>query len=198
MTPFLRVLEHLVNVPFRLDEEARAGLAPLAGKVVRVSLSRPVLSFDMVFQKDRITISACAERSDVTIKGALAQFIALMRAKPEQTQKVMASGLSIEGDVDCAFAVKKLFERAALDWEEVLAQALGDAPAHLLSQMFQKTRNALRYGGLRLAHNAVTFAQEEASLLPRPWEVDAFLEAVDRLRDDADRLELRLRRLGVR
>ena len=43
--------------------------------------------------------------------------------------------------------------------------------------------------------NVVEFLQEEGRDVPTRVEVEEFLEGVDHLRDDADRLEARLTRL---
>lgn len=198
MTLFLRTIESLLNLPFQLDEEARQQCAPLEGKVMRITLTQPSRSFDLRFHTDRLSVTVPEGLSDVTVRGSVSQFLALMRARPEQTQKVMASGLRIDGDVDTAFAAKRLFEKTSIDWEELLARAIGDVPSHLLSRAFRGLRDSLEYAAARLAANAVTFAQEEDRVLPRPGEVDALLQSIDALRDDAERLSQRIQRLKSR
>ncbi|MHB8252966.1 MAG: ubiquinone biosynthesis accessory factor UbiJ [Acidiferrobacter sp.] len=198
MRPFVQALEHAINLPFRLDQEARAGLLPLQGRVMRLSCTKPSQTYDLTFHADHIAVGAPGEHCDVTLTGSVGQFIALMRAKPEQAQQVMAGGLRIEGDIDCAFAIKRLFGRAAIDWEEVLASTVGDIPAHLLSRTFRWARDSARYAATQLATQAVEFAQEEEQILPRPREIDEFLHEVDILRDDVERLSLRVKRLGSR
>jgi ubiquinone biosynthesis protein UbiJ len=46
-----------------------------------------------------------------------------------------------------------------------------------------------------LTTNVVEFLQEEGRDVPTRVEVEEFLEGVDRLRDDAERLEAKLARL---
>ncbi|WP_297362163.1 SCP2 sterol-binding domain-containing protein [Acidiferrobacter sp.] len=191
----LFVLEQILNIPFRIDPEARAELAVLAGRSMRVVLTHPAQSFDLVFTPDGIQVRPSAGTPNVTIRGSALQLAALMRARPEQTQKVVASGLTMEGDIDAAWAIKRLFENASVDWQEALASALGDVPAQIIARGLRRTYGSLRYAMGRQAANAVVFLQDEERALPRPFEMDEFLAAVDVLRDDVERLGLRVRRL---
>jgi ubiquinone biosynthesis protein UbiJ len=101
----------------------------------------------------------------------------------------------MEGDIDAAWAIKRLFENASVDWQEALASALGDVPAQIIARGLRRTYGSLRYAMGRQAANAVVFLQDEERALPRPFEMDEFLAAVDVLRDDVERLGLRVRRL---
>ncbi|WP_298137613.1 SCP2 sterol-binding domain-containing protein [Acidiferrobacter sp.] len=191
----LFALEQALNLPFRIDPEARVGLAALAGRSVRVTLTHPAQSFDLVFGAERVSVRAPAGAPDVVVRGSAWQLAALMRARPEQTQQAAASGLSMEGDIDTAWAMKRLFENAPIDWQEALAGAIGDIPAQIVSRGLRRAGDSVRYAAKRLAANAVVFLQDEGRALPRPWEMEEFLAAVDTLRDDVERLGQRVRRL---
>jgi ubiquinone biosynthesis protein UbiJ len=82
-----------------------------------------------------------------------------------------------------------------LDWEEPLARAFGDPLGHELARAaraaFAWQRAALNTAGL----NTAEYLKEELRLLPARYEVEAFLDGVDSLRADLDRLEARIRRL---
>ena len=194
----LFALEQALNIPFRIDPEARDGLAALAGRSVRVVLTSPAQSFELAFTPERIRVRPPSGTPDGTGRGSAFQLTALMRARPEQTQKVVASGLTMEGDIDTAWAMKRLFENAPVDWQEALASAVGDVPAQLAVRGLRRVGDSLRYAARRLGANTVAFLQDEERALPRPWEMDEFLAAVDTLRDDVERLGQRVRRLKAR
>ncbi len=198
MKPLFAVVEQAVNLPFRQDRDLRKGLAPLAGRVMRLSFTRPSWALDLTFSEERIAVGPLGDHWDVALTGTLAQYIALVRAKPEQTQEVMTGGLRIEGDTECAFAIKRLFGQARIDWEEALAQAIGDIPAHFLFAGLGRARAAVGYAAGQFAANAVEFAQEDAQALPRPADVEAFLHETNVLRDDVERLAQRIQRLRPR
>ena len=165
---------------------------------MRIALTAPVIAFDLVFGPDRVQVRPPEGSYSIAIRGSLSQLAALARARPEDTQKVAASGLKMEGEIDVALAVKRFFEAARPDWEEMLARAFGDIAGHQLARSVKGLGRFLTYATNQIAGNAVTFLQDETHSLPRPWEVDQFLSAVDTLRDDAGRLEDRLRRLKAR
>lgn len=195
MKPLFAVLEQVINLPFKQDQDLRKGLLPLAGRVMRLSFTKPAWTCELGFGEDRVAVGPPGPQFDVALTGTLSQYLALIRAKPEQTQEVMATGLRIEGDTDCAFAIKRLLGQARPDWEEALAGALGDIPAHFVFQGLNRARAAMSYAINQLAANAVEFAQQDARALPRPAELEAFLDEIAVLRDDVARLEQRIQRL---
>lgn len=196
MTAVLRTIEEIVNVPFRLQPQARAALAAVAGRIVRIELSAPSARFDLHFDSDRVRVTAAGDRYDVCLTGRASRFVALMRVRPERMQEAMAGHIRIDGDIDCALAVRRVFAQSAIDGEELLAHWLGDVPGHMLAVALTRLVRGLRHATTQLAGNAVEFLQEEQRSLPTPAEVEAFLRAIDRLRDDTERLAQRIARLA--
>ncbi len=193
------IIEPALNAPFRLDREARHGLGALNGRIVRLHVTNPAWACELVFEDERIRVRAPSQDTPtVTLSGSPGQFLALLRARVEQTQKVMAGGLGIDGDVDCALAVKTVFERASIDWEEVLAGALGDVPAHLVAQAARRVARGARYAAWTLAGNAAAFLTEDAGILAVQRDIEDFVNAVDVVRDDAERLAQRVARIKAR
>jgi ubiquinone biosynthesis protein UbiJ len=90
---------------------------------------------------------------------------------------------------------RRLYLNLDLDWEEPLARLFGDPLGHELGRAaraaFAWHRQALKTFGL----NTAEYLQEEARLLPVRDEVEAFLNGVDGVRADVDRLAARLQRL---
>ncbi|QNM96237.1 ubiquinone biosynthesis accessory factor UbiJ [Chitinimonas koreensis] len=101
----------------------------------------------------------------------------------------------VEGDGALAATVGRVLQ--ALDWdaEADLARLIGDIAAHRLAQTARQTLGSPRVVARNLAESAVEYLQEEARLLATGPGVRHFLGEVDRLRDDAARLEKRLQRL---
>ncbi|MHB1566980.1 MAG: ubiquinone biosynthesis accessory factor UbiJ [Acidiferrobacter sp.] len=196
MTTVLRALEEAINLPFRLQPQAQGALAKVAGRVMRIHLTVPDRRFDLHFDRDRVRVTAPGEHYDVCLTGRVSRFVLLMRASPERMQETMAGHIRIEGDMDCALAIRAAFARATIDPEELLARALGDIPGHAVATAFKRLTQGLQRAGARLADNAVEFLQEEDRGLPTQGEVEVFLRAVDRLRDDTERLAQRVARLA--
>ena len=84
------------------------------------------------------------------------------------------------------------------DLEEELARVVGDVAARNLANLARGFLDFGRKAGRSLAGNVSEYLQEEGRDLPTTTEAEEFLAGVDRLRDDVERLEARLARLGSR
>ena len=88
--------------------------------------------------------------------------------------------------------------RAEIDWEELLAQAIGDLSAHQVGENVRAASRWMRHVADSVALSAGEYLREESGLLADAWHVRRFVDQVDRLRDDVSRLSLRLSRLHER
>ena len=73
-----------------------------------------------------------------------------------------------------------------------------DAPAHELVRAMRGFGGWLSGTGTALLEDASEYLRHEAAITPRRTEVDRFVNDVDDLRDDAERLEARVARLERR
>jgi ubiquinone biosynthesis protein UbiJ len=108
------------------------------------------------------------------------------------------SAAHIAGSVEFAEALGFVFRNLRWDAEEDLSQLIGDIPAHRLGlggQLFAQWH-------LRQAKNLVLnikeYLTEETHAISRQVDIAQFCRAVDVLRDDCTRLELRIQQLESR
>ncbi|MEO8331795.1 MAG: hypothetical protein ABI479_05135 [Gallionella sp.] len=99
---------------------------------------------------------------------------------------------------DAAFLAEIFFLSRNLHWDaaEDLSHITGDIAAERIVQTLNSAHRQLREGALNLSQAAAEYWTEERPLLAKPQQVSAFMRQVDTLRDDAARLEQRIRRLG--
>jgi ubiquinone biosynthesis protein UbiJ len=102
----------------------------------------------------------------------------------------------IHGDADFAADVMFLVKNLRWDAEEDLAKLVGDIAAHRLMTEAQKFVAWERDARGRVAASLGEYLVDEGEVLAAPAAVDQFVADVDRLRDDASRLEKRLQRLA--
>ncbi|MGH8279261.1 MAG: ubiquinone biosynthesis accessory factor UbiJ [Gammaproteobacteria bacterium] len=177
------------------SQAAAADRKLLAHKLVAVELKELPLKLWFTAEKDKLAVHAShAGKADVTIRTTgLALFEAAWKRGETPPR-----GIELNGDAETAQIFSRLLKRADLDWEELLSHYLGDIPAHEIGKF---ARGAFRWGqdaGTRFGADLAEYLLYERKLLPARHEVDAFLDAVDRLRSDADRLAARLDRLAPR
>ena len=104
-------------------------------------------------------------------------------------------GVRIAGDAEVAQRFRDLLQHAQPDFEEELSRVIGDVAAHQVANVARGLLDWGRKAAGSFADNVAEYLQEEGRDVPARVEVEEFLEGVDRLRDDAERLEARLARL---
>lgn len=82
------------------------------------------------------------------------------------------------------------------DWEALLADVVGDGLAHPLGAAASRARRWLTRSRDSLEDSLGDYLREESGQLVTDVDVSGFIEAVHTLREDVDRLEARIRRLG--
>ncbi|MCW5624868.1 MAG: sterol-binding protein, partial [Burkholderiales bacterium] len=105
---------------------------------------------------------------------------------------------TLEGDVAFAATLRHLAANLRWDYEEDLSRFIGDVAAHRAAEMLRTVVAWPREAGARMAQSGAEYITEEAGWLPPAAEVEAWLQAVDRLRDDTERLEQRIAALEAR
>jgi ubiquinone biosynthesis protein UbiJ len=130
----------------------------------------------------------------------------ILRAKPSTLLKIVRDGmedakletgeLEIEGDAITGQRFASLMNQLDIDWEEIISQKIGDIPARLLFNMFEKTRSWADSTQESMKMNMGEFLVEESRLAAHPEEVDEFINTVDILRNDVARLDARIRLLS--
>jgi ubiquinone biosynthesis protein UbiJ len=192
----LEGLERAINAVIGLDPQAAERLARLHGKVIRIELSGTPISLHVVPGHDgRLQLLGQIEAApDATLSGSP---IDLLRASDAErgVDELFAGRVRFKGDTGLAQRFSQILAGLDIDWEEQLAQLIGDIPAHELGRMARASRTEsqrLRASGRETLSDYLT---EEARLLPHRFEAEDFLGDVDTLRDDVARLEARVARL---
>lgn len=104
--------------------------------------------------------------------------------------------VEIEGSAELASTVQYLSRHLVWDLEEDLSRFFGDIVAHRLVSGGRALAAWQRDAATRLAENLVEYWTEEQPLLARPADVEKFCREVDALREETERLEKRIERLG--
>ena len=190
----LQALQHAVAQVLRLDPEAQRQLADLDGKIIAVYLRELDMTVYVQPSADGIGLSAdCAEVPDASLSAAP---FTLLRLLATRDSRMLSNGeVDLRGDSASARRLMEILQNLEIDWEEQLAKITGDLPAHWFGNLLRRGGAWGRAQGEALQQSVGEYAREELRLLPSAEEMAAFLDDVDTLRADCDRLEQRIQRL---
>lgn len=198
MDPTLRAgfdaaLETAVNTALKYDPGTRARLATLSGEVLALDLSAPRLHRYLCIEGEWVSVREHWEGEVTTeLCGSATAFMRLLRDADATPAKL---GVTVIGSSAFLAELQEILRDLDIDWEELLAQLIGDVPAHALGEALRSTGQWLR-GHLRTAPGAAAEAvSEEWRLTPPKAQFDAFAEDLSELAMATDRLEARIQRL---
>ncbi len=183
-------LETALNRYIVLDPDAAPQLAELAGAVIAIEADGLGLTLYLFPGAQGIQVLDRYEgEPNVRIRGTPLALIQQWRGQSG------AGGVSVEGDAATGRRLQTLLAGLDIDWEEHLSTLVGDVAAHRLGQLCRESRRWGQQTLSTLLQDGREYLQQEQRLLPAQPAVEAFLSAVDVLREDVDRLEVRIARL---
>lgn len=131
---------------------------------------------------------------DVHMKGTPAELLKMGVAgkSPITPGKI---NVKLEGDLHVGQQFKKILDEMQIDWEELLSQHVGDSAAHHTSRFVRGMHKRIREAVKVTAMNTSEYLRFEAEILPADWRVKEFIDDVDKIREDVDRMAIRVERL---
>ena len=200
-------LENVLNRGLPRSPRAQQLCAELAGRSVEVAISgssRRILVESTGLSLKLRTVSAGAPATpsdatisgespaspDATISGGPFSLLALSGPAPEAV--LQRGDVRIDGDAELAQKFRELALLLRPDLEEELSLLVGDVPAHQLGRFARAAFGWTRKAASTTVRNAAEYlGHERRDLVPRS-EADQYLQGVDTLREDVDRLAARI------
>lgn len=188
-------LEIAINRYIALDPDARQSFVKLVDRVLRVELIDLDVCFYLLPARADIQILGSYQgKADTTITGSC---LALLRMQISQssTDSLFSGDIKISGDMDLGQDFQTAFSHIDIDWEEHLSKISGDVVAHKVGNLL---RDALQWGEKTINNiklDVADYLHYESKELPTRDEIEAFIEGVDCIRSDVDRIEARVKRL---
>lgn len=191
-------LESALGRFLALDPESDRLLRPLRGKWVALRVLPFSGALLFYHTADGVQVHTGSESApDVCLSGTPLGF-ALAGANASREAALFGGFVRVEGDMDVAKRFGELMDAMRIDWEGVLAGALGrDAGYHIAAGLLGLSRWG-RASMATFGADLTEFLQEESRALPAQPEVDCFLQDIDTLRADCDRLAVRIQALQAR
>lgn len=198
MTPawFVAALNPALDAALAVDADARARAERLAGAPLGIHVTGLDWSvYAVPRESGQLHLQAAEPDASPAawISGPPASLA--MLATSRGTRALFSGRLHVEGEVAVAKAYKRLFDTLDPDWEEALAGAVGDIPAHEAGRVMRGLRAWARRSVAHRREDLRAWLIDETEAVPTRAEADRWMAEVDRLRADADRLAARVARL---
>lgn len=182
-----RILNHLITQ----NQWARAHLLPFSGKTVSFDMS-PVHASLTVLEDGGLAIADEISNADASIYLSPSLALRLFAKDTDAMSKVR-----IEGDTDFAKTLANVLQNIKWDYEEDLSKVFGDISANKASTFAKESVQEAKEQVVNFAEMAAEYWQEENPLIAKKRHVEDFVQKVDVLRDDVERLEKRLAKLST-
>ena len=181
-----RLLNHLVNQ----NAWAKEQLLAHGGKSVCFNIP-PISATLTVLEDGGLAMAGESITADATVTIPLP--VALRLLANDESATTLST---LEGDTELAATLSRVLRDMHWEYEEDLSHIIGDAPAHELSEFGRKTVAGVKKQTLNVAGMFTEYWQEERPLIAKKRHVMQFVQEVDTLRDDTERLEKRLDKLA--
>jgi len=190
-------LENVLNRGLPRSPRARQLCAELAGRRVGIAISAVPSVYVLVestgtsLKLSAVTGGTPADAPpDALVAGGPLSLLALSGSAPEAV--LQRGDVRIGGDAELAQKFRELALLLRPDLEEELSLVLGDVPAHQLGRFARAAFGWTRKAATTTVRNVAEYlGHERQDLVPRA-EAEQFLQGVDTLREDVDRLAARI------
>ncbi len=193
----LHPLESAINRALDKSPATRVRLKALANTCLTIEL--PIAHLQLNTDGDKLTVSRPAQDGVpdctlITTPLTLARLL-LVESEPLPPQ---SHDVKVVGDKVLLEQWLVLGRHIDVDWEALLAEHLGDIPAHLMGRTLRGSSRWGRNLNTSLLSNLEEYLVEEARLLPTRSEQQYQQHQINALSDTVDALEARLQALTDR
>jgi len=192
-----RALEAALNRVIGLDPETRTALRALDGRAVTVDFTHTPLAMRIAVEGDQLAIGPAFEgASALRVAATPVALIGLALARGREGA-VVPGTIDIAGDAELARRLERIATRFSPDVDEAFARVFGDVVGFQLARGLRRAFVTSRDAARAFARDAAEYLSEESRDIVAKPELESFLDDVDALRERADRLDARVRRLAL-
>jgi len=184
------VIEITMNRVLPLDPGYKDKLAKLSGRVIAISLTD--LKVELFFLPDDYQFTVLSDFSgipNVKLSGTSRDFFHMSINKyAANADDEFDSHIHFEGDVVTGQRFEKLFAELDVDWEEALADVMGDVFAHQAANIVRHAGNWFKEAFSNSQENLTEYMQQELKLTPAKIELENFYTDIATLTTDSEQL----------
>ena len=184
--------EEVCNQLLKRDPVTLQHLERLSGKVIAIELTQPQLSLFLLPNADGLQLqSIYNDTPDAILSGRAVDFLTLI-TRADRADAMFGKTIQITGDTVLATRLQEILADAQIDWEAMIANLIGELPAHQLALYASWKAQWYKNAGTSALQNLDEYLKEEFRVIPTRPEVNKFYSEVDTLRERVERLSARI------
>lgn len=189
--PLTELAESALNHALSLDPATRAALMEELGTPLGIRMEPPGLALTLERSGDRVRLSV---NDDSTCPSAVVHGtpLALLSLALGDRTPMDQGRLVMTGDEQRIASVTRVLADLDPDLESVLADIMGDVPAHVLAQRLRRLLDWTQQANGALMANVEDYIQEEAGVVPPRNEAEVVFDDIHDLQTRTDELEARI------
>jgi ubiquinone biosynthesis protein UbiJ len=186
-------IESAINAYLATRPSARNTLSKLAGQSLGITLLPQELRITLIFSDDQVAVMREFDGEPTThLTGAASDLLKLLN---DPNSVMFGQGVEVKGDSALLQRLSHAFDNPTLDWEDWLADQIGDLPAAMVMKPINQSIEWANNSRQTLTMTAKEYLQEEINLLPTRVEFEGFIDDTRQLKQRAELIERRLGRL---
>lgn len=195
-----RALEIAINRALALDVDTRDALRPLHGQRLVLRMQSPPLAMQIDVDVDRLRVGPVDEEGepDLAVRGTLTALVSQLPFMQRNGVPAGSGKVRIEGDAELARRLQHLARGFDPDWQLPFVNVFGEVLGVQIAKTFAAALRQARVAGEDIAQTTAEYLTEETRDVVGRAELQAHLDDVDAIRDDIERLAVRVRRLQAR
>jgi ubiquinone biosynthesis protein UbiJ len=188
-------LQTIINQTLQLDEFTTKELGELSGKVISIEFINTRLVVYLFPSEQGVEIRTKYDGDiNVRIRGTPTALYGMMAAK-RKDNTTSPGNMEIIGDVGLGQRFQTILMNIDIDWEELLSHGLGDTAAHMICNIFIGGKKYATDVRQTIAMDISEYLKYEKDILPDRTIINEMVSAIDIMRNDVERLQIRLRKL---
>ena len=191
----LDLLEIASNKTLEHDPKTRARLERLQGKTMTLRIKPIDKAFSVTPYPEGLEFSAAtSENSDVVLTATIGAMVKISRDGMDNAE-LEPGELEISGDPIVGQRFAQVISGLEINWQDLLTEQFGESPARIISFAAGHAKGLAEESRDQLKNFFSDLITEDLGVTASQQAVDSFLDNVDTLRADADRLFARIKRL---
>jgi len=191
----LNLLELASNKTLEHDPATQTRLVKLQGKTMALNIKTLNQSLAVTPHPSGLEFSSTIPQSvDVTLTATVGAMIKITRDGMEDAE-LEPGELEIMGDPIIGQRFAQVMSELNVDWHSLIAEQIGDGPAHVVTTAADQAKDFAKTSQSHFKQMLSKLIKDDMDVVVDKEEVNAFLDDVDTLRADADRLIARIKRL---